>query len=70
MYSNCYGAEGVAKLVKMMKDEIIADAGNLGIADIHEITPAVVSLFGALVFSSPLSIQRHKVKGLVHLLTW
>lgn len=29
MYSNVYGADGVAKLVDMMKDEIIADPNNL-----------------------------------------
>lgn len=43
MYSNVYGADGVAKLVELMKDEIIADAGNLGIADLADITPASVS---------------------------
>ena len=43
MYANVYGADGVAKLVELMKDEIISDAGNLGIADVGNITPAAVS---------------------------
>jgi hypothetical protein len=43
MYSNIYGKDGVARLVDMMKDEIIADAGNLGIANVSEISPAAVS---------------------------
>ncbi|RDW69794.1 hypothetical protein BP6252_08814 [Coleophoma cylindrospora] len=44
MYSNIYGADGVARLIDMMKDEIIADAGNLGIANVSEISPAALNL--------------------------
>lgn len=31
MYSNVYGVDGVTRVINLMKQEIIADAGNLGI---------------------------------------
>lgn len=45
MYSNVYGVDGVTKLINLMKQEIIADAGNLGIGNLSQITPKSVSLF-------------------------
>lgn len=52
MYSNIYGKDGVVRLVDMMKDEIIADAGNLGIANVSEISPAAVSLLFTIVLET------------------
>ncbi|KAF1952542.1 FMN-dependent alpha-hydroxy acid dehydrogenase [Byssothecium circinans] len=37
MYSNVYGAEGVAKAVQLLKHEIAIDAANLGVADLKQI---------------------------------
>ncbi|KAL3424144.1 Cytochrome b2, mitochondrial 4 [Phlyctema vagabunda] len=38
MYANSYGEAGVKKLIDIMKSEITGDAGNLGIANIHNIS--------------------------------
>lgn len=43
MFSNIYGTDGVEQLIEMMKAEIIADAGNTGIADVGNITTDIVS---------------------------
>lgn len=43
MYSNVYGQDGVERLISLMKQEIIADAGNLGIGNLSEINPSYVS---------------------------
>lgn len=43
MYSNIYGAEGVAKAAKLLKYELINDAANLGVADLKTIGPEYVS---------------------------
>ncbi|KAI0199939.1 FMN-dependent dehydrogenase [Astrocystis sublimbata] len=37
MYANTYGAEGVAKAIQMMKSEIVGDAAQIGISDLHDI---------------------------------
>jgi len=43
LYSNIYGTEGVKHLIDLMRAEIIADAGNLGIGDLSKINPSSVS---------------------------
>lgn len=43
MYSNIYGAEGVAKAVSILKYEIANDAANLGVGDIKKIGPQYVN---------------------------
>lgn len=43
MYANIYGTKGVEHLVKLLKNEIINDAANAGIADIHNISPKAVN---------------------------
>lgn len=43
MFSNVYGVPGVERLITLMKDEIIADAGNLGIGDLANIDINAVS---------------------------
>jgi L-lactate dehydrogenase (cytochrome) len=43
MFANCYGLDGVTKLIQIMKTEIAADAGQAGVADLHNISPSLVS---------------------------
>lgn len=43
MYANIYGAPGVEQLIQMMKDEIIADFGNVGAANVQNVTAEYVS---------------------------
>lgn len=43
MYANVYGAEGVARAVKMLKYEIANDAANLGVGDLKKIGPEYVN---------------------------
>lgn len=44
MYSNIYGVEGPKKLIQILKTEILADAAQIGINDLHNIPAKVVSL--------------------------
>jgi L-lactate dehydrogenase (cytochrome) len=37
MYANCYGIEGVRKAIQIMKQEIAADAAQVGIHDVQNI---------------------------------
>ncbi|ESK90528.1 cytochrome mitochondrial precursor [Moniliophthora roreri MCA 2997] len=43
MYSNVFGVDGVVHAAKILKNELAANAGNLGIADLKKITPDYVS---------------------------
>ncbi|KAH7383202.1 hypothetical protein BKA66DRAFT_417642 [Pyrenochaeta sp. MPI-SDFR-AT-0127] len=43
MYSNIYGAAGVAKAAQILKYEIANDAANLGVGDIKKIGPEYVN---------------------------
>lgn len=43
MYSNIYGVEGPKKLIQILKTEILADAAQIGINDLHNIPAKVVS---------------------------
>lgn len=43
MYSNCYGLDGVTKLIQILKTEIAADAAQAGIADLQNVSPSIVS---------------------------
>ncbi|KAH4175806.1 hypothetical protein HBI62_094810 [Parastagonospora nodorum] len=43
MYANVYGAEGVARAVKMMKYELTNDAANLGVGNLKTIGPQFVN---------------------------
>ncbi|KAF2849954.1 FMN-dependent alpha-hydroxy acid dehydrogenase [Plenodomus tracheiphilus IPT5] len=43
MYANIYGAEGVARVVEMLKYEIANDAANLGVGDLKKIGPEFVN---------------------------
>jgi isopentenyl diphosphate isomerase/L-lactate dehydrogenase-like FMN-dependent dehydrogenase len=42
MYSNIYGAEGVKKVIELLKYELINDAANLGVGDLKVISPEYV----------------------------
>jgi isopentenyl diphosphate isomerase/L-lactate dehydrogenase-like FMN-dependent dehydrogenase len=42
MYSNVYGTAGVKRAVEMFKHELSIDASNVGVSDIHQISPDVV----------------------------
>lgn len=44
MYANAYGVDGITHLIDIMKNEIVQDAGNLGITDIQKIDISRVSL--------------------------
>lgn len=43
MFANIFGQEGVEKVISLLKHEIAIDAGNLGVADISEITSDYVN---------------------------
>jgi isopentenyl diphosphate isomerase/L-lactate dehydrogenase-like FMN-dependent dehydrogenase len=53
MYANVFGQEGVEKAISIMKREIAIDAGNLGVADLKNITSSFVRLGGFLQSSLP-----------------
>ncbi|CZT12798.1 probable CYB2-lactate dehydrogenase cytochrome b2 [Rhynchosporium agropyri] len=42
MYANCYGTEGVAKAISILRREISIDAANLGVPDLKKIDPSYV----------------------------
>ncbi|KAF4556006.1 FMN-dependent dehydrogenase-like protein 5 [Elsinoe fawcettii] len=44
MYSNVYGQPGVEKVVSILKQEIISDAANLGVADLKNIDTSFLNL--------------------------
>lgn len=48
MYSNIYGAEGVEKVIDILKYELINDAANLGVGDIKKIGPEYVDFKNSL----------------------
>lgn len=48
MYANCYGANGVAKGIELLKHEIAIDAANLGVGDLKKIDPSYVSFSRSL----------------------
>lgn len=43
LYSNVYGPEGPKKLIQILKNEILTDAAQIGINDLHNIPSRVVS---------------------------
>lgn len=43
MYANCYGANGVARAIELLKHEIAIDAANLGVGGLKKINPSYVS---------------------------
>lgn len=43
MYANCYGAEGVEKLIKILKSEIVHDGAQAGVTDLKKVPRALVS---------------------------
>jgi isopentenyl diphosphate isomerase/L-lactate dehydrogenase-like FMN-dependent dehydrogenase len=43
MFSNVYGVEGVKKVTDILKNEIINDAANLGVADLKKVDPKIVN---------------------------
>ncbi|KAF2653641.1 FMN-dependent alpha-hydroxy acid dehydrogenase [Lophiostoma macrostomum CBS 122681] len=42
MFSNVYGVDGVKRAVEMFKHELAIDASNVGVADVHQISPDIV----------------------------
>ncbi|KAI0552256.1 FMN-dependent dehydrogenase [Xylaria curta] len=43
MYANTYGVEGVTKAIQMIKSEILNDAAQIGISDLHNIPKNIVN---------------------------
>lgn len=43
MYANCYGLDGVTKLIQILKTEIAADAAQAGVADLRNVSRSLVS---------------------------
>lgn len=43
MYANCYGLDGVTKLIQILKSEIAADAAQAGVADLKSMSRGIVS---------------------------
>lgn len=44
MYANIYGQEGVELLIKLLKNEILADGANLGVSDLTKINTSFVRI--------------------------
>ena len=44
MYANCYGLEGVTKLIQIMKTEIVADGAQAGITNLKNVSTSIVSI--------------------------
>ncbi|KAF2130188.1 FMN-dependent alpha-hydroxy acid dehydrogenase [Dothidotthia symphoricarpi CBS 119687] len=51
MYANVYGAEGVEKVIDILKYELLNDAANLGVADLKKIGPQYVNWAATNVWS-------------------
>ncbi|KAI1736368.1 FMN-dependent dehydrogenase [Xylaria scruposa] len=43
MYANTYGVEGVTKAIQMIKAEVLNDAAQIGISDLHNIPKNIVN---------------------------
>ncbi|KAI1343044.1 S-2-hydroxy-acid oxidase [Xylariaceae sp. FL0016] len=43
MYANCYGLDGVAKAIQILKTEIVQDAAQIGIHDVQNVPASFVS---------------------------
>lgn len=43
MYANCYGTEGVQKLIQILKTEIVHDGAQAGVTDLKKVPRALVS---------------------------
>ncbi|KAI0130378.1 hypothetical protein BJ170DRAFT_681830 [Xylariales sp. AK1849] len=43
MYANCYGLDGVTKLIQIMKTEIVADAGQAGVTDLRNVSRSLLN---------------------------
>lgn len=48
MFANCYGLEGVTKLIQIMKTEIVADGAQAGITDLRNVSTKIVSHHGSI----------------------
>lgn len=55
MYANVYGVDGITRLINLMKQEIIADAGNMGIGNLSEINPSYLNLNTLRTFTNGFS---------------
>ncbi|KAF2763354.1 FMN-dependent alpha-hydroxy acid dehydrogenase [Pseudovirgaria hyperparasitica] len=44
MYANCYGEDGVARAIDLLRTELINDSANLGLGDIKSINSSYLSL--------------------------
>lgn len=43
MYANCYGVEGIAQAIRILRAELIQDGRNLGINSLSDLSPKFVS---------------------------
>ncbi|KAK9772136.1 putative FMN hydroxy acid dehydrogenase domain-containing protein [Seiridium cardinale] len=43
MYSNCYGLDGVTKLIQILRTEIAADAAQAGVADLRNVSRSLLN---------------------------
>ncbi|KAI4600862.1 hypothetical protein KJ359_013025 [Pestalotiopsis sp. 9143b] len=43
MFANCYGLDGVTKLIQIMKEEIVRDAAQAGVADLTKVSRSVIN---------------------------
>ncbi|KAH8894799.1 S-2-hydroxy-acid oxidase [Thozetella sp. PMI_491] len=43
MYANCYGLDGVTKLIQIMKTEIVHDGGQAGITDLRNVSRSAIN---------------------------
>ncbi|KAK7952516.1 uncharacterized protein PG986_008244 [Apiospora aurea] len=43
MYANCYGTEGVKKLIRILKAEIVHDAAQAGVTDLKKVPRSLIN---------------------------
>ncbi|KAF2760836.1 FMN-dependent alpha-hydroxy acid dehydrogenase [Pseudovirgaria hyperparasitica] len=44
MYANCYGVDGVRKAMQTLRNEVLNDAGNLGVPNVQNVSSSVLDL--------------------------
>lgn len=50
MYANCYGTEGVEKLIQILKTEIVHDGAQAGVTDLKKVPRSLVRPIDPICF--------------------
>lgn len=43
MYSNCFGVDGVTKMIELLKTEVIEDGAQLGVTDLTNVSRSLIN---------------------------